>query len=123
MAEQKIRRRNVTLLGREERHKRTIRLMRSGQDVKIDPSEWRQVANHKTFDDTGYTAILRVFRHRDESRFLVYGMRAVDGVKQNELNELVPMRELVPETVRTLAATCGVGDLADTVLEQLQALA
>jgi len=109
--------RNVALLGREEKHLRTIKLLASGVDVKIDPSRWVQTEQAKTFDAKN-TAILRVYKHKTiEDKYLIHGMRAqvYDGETKArvvaEAWDAVAVSEAVPAVLSKVAEHCGLSAL------------
>jgi|SRR3990167_6624927 len=113
--------RNVELLGREEKHLRTIKLLASQVDVKIDPSRWVQTAQAKNFDDKS-TALLRVYKHKTiEDKYLVHGMSAKvsDGEKTSrviaEAWDAVAMAEAVPAVLLKVAEHCGLSALVEQV--------
>ena len=109
--------RNVELLGREDKHLRTITLLASQANVKIDPSRWVQTAQAKTFDDKN-TSILRVYKHKHiEDKYLVHGMRAQVHAGETksrviaEAWDAVAMSEAVPAVLLKVAEQCGVSAL------------
>lgn len=103
---------------------RRVRTLSLDSVVTIQPEQWIGIANKKDFDAVS-TRILRVFRHRDGGRWLVYGMRAkkADDKKHAdklaETNELVAAAELVEVAVQKVAAHCGLEALVADVLKQL----
>lgn len=92
--------------------KRTIVLLSSGVETKIDPAKWIQVEGVKEYDATS-TAILRVFQKDDN--FLVYGMKATDVVGEPttkvEAYDLAVDVGSVPAFVAKVAKNCGVENL------------
>jgi hypothetical protein len=113
--------RNVALLGREEKHLRTIKLLATQVDVKIDPSRWVQTAQAKNLDDKN-TEILRVYKHKTiEDKYLVHGMRAKvhDGETKArvvaEAWDAVAVTEAVPAVLLSVAEHCGLSALVGQV--------
>jgi hypothetical protein len=91
--------------------KRTITLLSSGRETKIDPAEWLGHGDAKEFDATS-TSILRTLRHRkNEGQFLVYGMRAKEGTKIAEAYEFAIDAAELPAAIAAVAKHCGVESL------------
>lgn len=110
-------RRNIAASGREEKYLRTVKLLSSQADVKIDPSRWVQTQQAKAFDAKG-TSILRVYKHKHvEDKFLVHGMQAKlhDGEKTArvvaEAWDAVAVAEAVPAVLGKVAEHCGLSAL------------
>lgn len=106
-------RRNVKLLGRELKNYRRVHLLSSKADVRFDPSRWFQTQGAKDFDEKS-TAILRVYKHKTEDKYLVHGMRSqrADGAKTAtvvaEAHEFAAMVDALPAVIAQVAAHCGI---------------
>ncbi len=127
------RKRRPKTFHREPKHFRPIVLLSTGQQARIDPSQYRAHTNAKSFDDKT-TQILRVHRYvpsagpsgsggstEDDpsTHFLVYGMNAENNgkkvVSKIEAWEMVIDETQIPSALDAIANHCGIAELRTTL--------
>ncbi len=103
---------------RKGKHFRTITILSTGLETRIDPSQYAAHTNLKEFDANS-TQILRVHRSAPAGRldtdppahFLIYGMRSAKGKIVKKAHEMVINADMIPAALDAVAKHCGIEDL------------